>query len=120
MRMRYIAYRSTPLTTPRSRKCGRASHKTLRSQCSRHHDAPNTKGTVMKTLYALTYCLVSGVIEFVVGAVAGVGIAGILMRPEEAVILVQGVGLGGPAGAVLGGALGIIAMWRRGRTNRRN
>jgi hypothetical protein len=63
--------------------------------------------------------LVAGFVGAIVGAVAGVGIAGRLLRPEEAVVLVTGVTYGAPLGAVAGHvvaglALVVCALVRRG------
>lgn len=64
-------------------------------------------------VYDVVYCVSSATIGAVVGAVVGVGIAGAFMRPEEAVVLVTGVQLGGPLGLLIGLALGLMATFRR-------
>jgi hypothetical protein len=72
----------------------------------------NTKPTM---LYAVAYYVAATIIGACAGAVAGVGIAGMLLRPEEAVVLYAGVGYGFPVGAIVGLTLGIVAMVRRSR-----
>ena len=69
--------------------------------------------TAAAVLYAISYCLCAATIGGIVGAVAGTGIAGMLMRPEEAVILTTGVSLGGPVGVLIGLILAVIALSRR-------
>jgi hypothetical protein len=53
-------------------------------------------------LYALVCCVAFGFLGAVVGAAAGVGVAGMVLRPEEATVLVTGVMYGGPLGALAG------------------
>lgn len=67
------------------------------------------------SLHVVTYCLASGVVGTLVGAVAGLGIAGMVLRPEEAVVLVAGLTYGIPIGAAVGILLGIRTMHRRSR-----
>jgi hypothetical protein len=69
-------------------------------------------------LYAVAYCVASGFIGACAGAVAGVGIAGMVLKPKEAVVLYGGVGYGVPLGALTGLTLGIVAMVRRTRKYR--
>jgi hypothetical protein len=69
----------------------------------------------MRFLYAIVYCVFSTVVGAVIGAILGTGLAGLLMKPEEAVVLVTGVSLGGPAGALIGFGLGLVHVSRRPR-----
>jgi len=63
--------------------------------------------------YSIVYCCLAMIVGGVVGAAAGVGVAGIAMKPEEAVILYAGVGYGGPLGMLVGLGLGCFAMSRK-------
>ena len=67
---------------------------------------------IISWLYCIVYCVLAGGVGAFIGAVAGVGIAGLLLRPEEAVVLTSGVFFGGPVGAITGLALGVFAMRR--------
>jgi hypothetical protein len=69
-------------------------------------------------LRGLAYCILSTIIGASVGAVAGVGIAGMLLRPEEAVVLYAGVSYGVPLGALAGLAMGVIVAVRHIRARR--
>jgi hypothetical protein len=73
--------------------------------------------SLVRYLHAIAYCASTAIIGGCVGAVAGVGIAGLLMRPEEAVVLVTGVTLGGPGGALMGLSLAAFDLARRSPTN---
>jgi hypothetical protein len=66
----------------------------------------------------MTYCVLAACIGAFVGAVVGVGVAGLLLPPEEAVVFYSGVGYGGPFGALTGLIIGIVAMLRGSRLKR--
>jgi membrane protein YqaA with SNARE-associated domain len=63
-------------------------------------------------LYAVAYCTLAACVGAVAGAVAGVGVAGMLHRPEEAVVLSTGIEFGSPLGALTGIALGVVHVQR--------
>lgn len=65
--------------------------------------------TPLTWLYRIVYCGLSTCVGAVLGAAAGVGVCGLILRPEEAVVLVTGVKLGAPVGALGGLLLGIVA-----------
>lgn len=70
-------------------------------------------GTLISSwLCAVTYCAAAAIVGLFVGAVGGVGVASLLMKQEEANILVAGVVFGGPSGALLGFVLGVVAIRR--------
>lgn len=72
------------------------------------------RGKLLTWLYVLAYCAAAAIVGLFVGAVAGVGIAGAFMKPEEAAVLVAGVIFGGPIGALASLAWAIMALRRRG------
>ena len=51
--------------------------------------------TLLLWLYRVVYCGLSTCLGALLGAAAGGGISGLVLRPEEAVILVSGVTFGG-------------------------
>ncbi len=67
----------------------------------------------LNPLYVLIFCVLASAVGAVVGAVAGVGVAGILLKPEEAVVLYAGVGYGVPVGGLVGLMFGVAALLRR-------
>jgi membrane protein DedA with SNARE-associated domain len=68
---------------------------------------------LLSWLYVVVYCLAAEFIGIFVGGVAGVGVATLLIEPEEAKTLVVGLAFGCPLGALIGFILGIVAMRRR-------
>ena len=69
--------------------------------------------SISGAVHDIAYSVLSAVIGAVVGAIFGVGIVGLFMRPEEAVVLVTGVQLGSPFVLFIGLALGLMATFRR-------
>lgn len=67
---------------------------------------------VLAVLYGLAACGMLTLIGAFMGAVAGVGVAGLLVQPEEARVLYIGVGYGVPVGALAGLAMGLVIALR--------
>jgi len=65
---------------------------------------------VLFWLYAMVYCAAYAVIGIIVGSIGGTAIASLLMKPEEAVVLVNGILFGAPVGALAGLALAVNAI----------
>lgn len=77
---------------------------------------------MLSRLYAFLYCVLAACVGTFVGAVAGVGVAALLLDPEkfaeEGAGVAHGVRFGIPIGALGGLALGTVAMIQRHRANR--